>query len=1853
MAKKIKEIDITKTGPQSFRQLQNINNDEFISKDVAEAEDFISKREQRAQSFTLYDPYRQAEQNVSSPLSGTTAFWGASMFDEENATEEQFQRLGDIRAENQPWYAKISAGVGKGVILTGTTFLDGTIGLLFGGAKAIEEGRWSALWDNDFSKAMQTINEYSEEIMPNYYTEAEMEGSMSDRIFSANFIGDKFIKNLGFTVGAFLSGAVVSGGVGLASKGIMAGAKGLGSSIGAIKNIANTSSLVASGIGAVTSAVNEGRIEALNNSKDWFTLQKAKLDDSHNSMVQAIENTYKGTEMYDILMANEFENYNKALTKIEEDRLKMGNADLLMNIPILTASNIIQFGKLYANGFKTAKKASNIIGRAGEAATTMTTTKGIMKGALNALSEGVEEISQKAASTAAGLYYETDVNNFYKAQMDPEAEQEQLNWIKSVAKGINETINDKSSWEEFIVGTLTGALGMPTFGSANTQKSTYLGRNKAIGLSGGIIGEFREYKQQMQREQAIVDYLNNRVQSPEFLNYYRGLIRHKKFQNDMDRAVQEGDEFSFKNSEYNQMVSDIIMFDNADRLEELKTLINSAYDTTDENLESIIKNTTAIDSKGALIGPYAQYATKDKEGNIVPNLASEESKQEMIKKFTEAKDEIMSTIKDYSTAKTEVELLVGDRVDDEQLKELTWLNLATNNLNDRKEAIYNELKTPLSKSIPFYTARRDLARKSKEQHANDYNVSEDYKKYEKAEKENQQLIDVIENFINNDAYTITEDLSRNPKKIELLKEKVKESPYSSTTEVSEFNKKIDDLIKINKMSLKYKDKLEEYTKNPEKQVEEKAKAKEEVIKNKNAVQQSSIVERFNWNSPTSQIAKTLEENKADIESSGGIVAFMKALTPEQSKKIRKARKFQNTINTLKNSLNDSDLTDRQKRIVASLVDESANDIENIEELSAKINETLEDKVKDTITSELSRVEEGINDLEIESAIAEAEAAIKEFFDKNIEKAALSASEAERIRDLKEQEEEEKRQEIAKKLAVEEEKQKAEEPESNPSLEKKDRDDIEFIKDYTDPTTPEDLKKVPKKDVPPTRPKGKAGKTYNYRPQLSELYMHASNMETYLSFIEKHPDAIPEGVDPEAFKTYIREVHSYLKNQGTFTFVNGTNSNWKLELGDSITFKYNKELSDKAGVDVVEMVVEKDGKTQVVGTLPTSLDFNSKPKYAKTDDLGIPILEEDNWVWETSDTTVGETRPEQKALYEYIIKESSAENSKPITTKVTSLHGGRIAFSDVERKVSDIYGETVPIIAVINENASLSTENTDIDNTLMNAINGKPWQVYVMVPSNNGMYHPALCVSTPLSLLLANENDWYIQQTIKALQVIPTKITDIKDNIREFYRWLNIPGLAIRIGKQEKTWKDSDPVDATHMRIVFSNPSDPNGEPSFFFVPITEGKISNEEALVAIRNMVNTYNREAAKVKKRELTTNVNIKKLTNSSEHVEYRKNISNYLTTNIADDPHTHNDWFLYEPTLVEKEVTRAIKANSSKPKEVVPHNHNASKTVIYEGNQYNIDKDGAVTDSNGNLITDDLRSKVLTHSTKEGKIEIEIISSEPIFEGSGRDLNAIIGTNAGIEGLGVSSNVASSIASRKRRPPRNLEMSTEVDLEPKASKDSIDKDMELIKKMFPALGEQGRITVVNNLKSISRLGNAVEVYGHFRDGILYINSNSPRGTAFHEAFHYVTEALLTEEEKTRMFKEAITRYGQMEELALEENLAEDFRDFMNGFNDTSLLGKIKSLFRNLKFLIKELTGNINYLDNLFYSMYRGSYSNRTEDLEDSFALDLLRYKNKKVAYSYLSEDIQRSLASRGISREDYENLTVTDKENTIFCLI
>ena len=826
---------------------------------------------------------------------------------------EEGYSIDNLRGEAQPWYAQIGAGLTKGAILAGTTFLNGTIGLVLGAGQAVKEGRFSALWDNDFSKAMQSVNEWSEQASPNYYTYAERNEPWYKNVFTANFLGDKFIKNLGFTVGALYSGGVTAAGLKVTK---------LPQLIGAIAKSSKAPAIVNTAVGATISAVNEGRIEALNNSKDWFELHKAKLDDEYNQRLQSIKNTYEGTETYDQLLIAEQDAYNKALGKLNEDRLKMGNADLLMNIPILTASNIIQFGKLYANGFKTARKATNIVGKAGEytaGTTKLGATVAITKGAL---SEGTEEISQGAASRIAGNYYSTDVNNFYKSKTDPEAAQETLSWTKAFAQGINETVNDGSSWEEFFIGSLTGALGMPRFRGIRKAQG---GIQSPITIEGGAINEWREYNAKIARENEIANYMNSRINSPEFKNYYQGLIRHNKYQNDMNRAAEEGDEFNFKNAEHAQLVSDIAMFDNAGRMEDLTTLINTAFDTSDENLASIVENTTTTLEDGSKVGPFV-----DKNGN--PMYATPEGKQEMIEKLQQNHDEMTNTINNYLKIKDELDIKTGQQLSDDQLEELTWMKSQLNNWSGRATAMSGEVKSTigsvlgnLDSFLRFNQQVRDFEGQS---HAD---LTDRYKQVDKNVRAIQGAINTLNLVRSQDDKTLVHTLATNPKFVDGLVKEINEVDeiVLSADEKEDITTKLNDIIKLGNASKTYNAKLKEYLENPQKQAEDHARVDEQAVQQEAKKKSDDLKVSLNA-AQNLQEFRGIIDTQDDIENRDKVLKELEDEDSEMAKNYRETSQYNNEVRRV---LNESDTEPQVKQDAMKLLQDQFSNSENLEQLA--------------------------------------------------------------------------------------------------------------------------------------------------------------------------------------------------------------------------------------------------------------------------------------------------------------------------------------------------------------------------------------------------------------------------------------------------------------------------------------------------------------------------------------------------------------------------------------------------------------------------------------------------------------------------------------------------------------------------------------------------------------------------------------------------------------------------------------------------------------------------------------------------------------------------------------------------------
>lgn len=1269
---KVKDIDITKSGPMTFRDLQEANQEPYTNLSP-EFQSFSMNVGANTAPTSLYDARAHGEQMVATSLEGTATPWGESMFDEPTATEAQFQELGDIRANNQPWYAQIGAGLAKGAILAGTTFLDGTVGLIFGAGTAIGEGRWSGLWDNDFSKAMQSVNEWSEQALPNYYTRAEQEQPWYENIFTANFLGDKFIKNLGFTVGAFYSGGVTAAGLKVTK---------LPQLIGAIAKSSKAPAIVNTAVGATISAVNEGRIEALNNSKDWFELHKAQLDDSLRERLNAIQAEYEanaGKELvrsgvegnqfvdpayvkYQDAIAREREAYNAALGKLNEDRLKMGNADLLMNIPILTASNIIQFGKLYANGFKTARKATNIVGKAGEytaGTTRLGAATAITKGAL---SEGTEEMAQGAASRIAGNYYSTDVNNFYKSKTDPEAAQETLSWTKSFAEGINETVNDGSVWEEFFIGSLTGALGMPRFRSVRNAQG---GIQSPITIEGGAINEWRDYNEKIARENEIANYMNSRINSPEFKNYYQGLIRHNKYQNDMNRAAEEGDEFSFKNAEHAQLVSDIAMFDNAGRMEDLTTLINAAFDTSDENLASIVENTTTTLEDGSKVGPFV-----DKNGN--PMYATPEGKQEMIEKLQQNHDEMTNTINNYLKIKDELDIKTGQQLSDEQLEELTWMKSQIGNWSERATAMSGEVKSAIGSVLgnldSFLRFNEQIRDFEGQTHAD---LTDKYRQADENVRAIQGAINTLNLVRSQDDKTLAHTLATNPKFVDGLVKEINEVDETvlSADEKEDITTKLNDIVKLGNASKTYNAKLKEYLENPQKQAEDHARADEQAVQQEAKKKSDDLKVSLNA-AQNLQEFRGIIDTQDDIENRDRVLKELEDEGSEMAKNYRETSQYNDEVRRV---LNESDAEPQVKQDAMKLLQDQFSNSENLEQL-ANPNSIY-------INNENAFDEDSEGDVELSATrFQEAQYALQS--------AMSQVNNDNRFKDRFS-------------------------PEYKKPVEKREGtvrgDDRSSTGDSGTTTTPtvagsEDLpttelpvgnitaemvneenKKANERVETPQRPSRDTLNQF-YRPAIPELHIEASKEGDFRPF-----DIV---VSEREKNVDFSGIYGYLRDQGAFRYVNEGN----LKAGDELGFMIDPDYNENT-----IFIVDKRNN-QVVGSLDES-DY-SVSRYE-----GLKGLEE---------KIRGEYANRQNKTGKFI--------ATPVT-KVSKVMVGRVPYGNTERSLSEIPNvsstDRKPIFGII-KNGVLTTNGKIDDSLIIKPVDmsQKEGRLYLLIPNGAGKYSPA-------------------------------------------------------------------------------------------------------------------------------------------------------------------------------------------------------------------------------------------------------------------------------------------------------------------------------------------------------------------------------------------------------------------------------------------------------------------------------------------------------------------------------------------------
>lgn len=466
----------------------------------------------------------------------------------------------DAYAQGQGWGDKMVNGVAKGLLLTGTTFLQGTVGLVNGLVRWGADGRFASFYDNEFNRQLDQIVKEAEDNAPNFYTDVEKNANWysPDYWMTGNFLWDGVVKNMGFAAGAYLSGGVYS-----------AALKGLAALPGAAR-------LLSMGRAAEAVAMSEeallttqkgtqayGKLKALSDS---YLTKYNVLEKGHRAVVAGLSTSGEaGFEAYQNLndfrnqKIQEFRNNNggvnptgKDLEKINAMADSVGNASFLSNVALLSATNYIQFPKILGSSYAAEKGIiNNVTKEIGDITTDAAgkyvekTSKSKMLNAVNSVrpylfstSEGFEEGAQYAIQMGTRSYYDKKYDN------------QATDWLDAVSTGITETLGTNEGAKNILIGGLSGSLMM--------ARGNYMeGREKSKNTAKAI-EQFNQFK--------LSDFTKETIDSVN-----RGTV----LQQEREKLLKEGNITESKDKETDYIINyltprikfgrfDLVMSDIAD-----------------------------------------------------------------------------------------------------------------------------------------------------------------------------------------------------------------------------------------------------------------------------------------------------------------------------------------------------------------------------------------------------------------------------------------------------------------------------------------------------------------------------------------------------------------------------------------------------------------------------------------------------------------------------------------------------------------------------------------------------------------------------------------------------------------------------------------------------------------------------------------------------------------------------------------------------------------------------------------------------------------------------------------------------------------------------------------------------------------------------------------------------------------------------------------------------------------------------------------------------------------------------------------------------------------------------------------
>jgi hypothetical protein len=382
----------------------------------------------------------------------------------------------EMAAQQQSTWNKWGNAIAKTVGITATSFVSGTAGLLNGIGSSIANWNFSKLFDNDTTRLMNRSMEGMEDIFPNYYTKNEQDADWwtPDNLLTANFWGDKVMKNIGYSLGSIAGGAIWSK---------------------VFKLIGATNTMVKAGVGLEAATTAEAAMtnvpklqkfasleSALNSvSQTYLKSPAAAILKDSDRILTSVMGTFGEASLESLQNANAFrkqaiEDYRNTygvdptgadLENINAYANKVGNYTWGMNTLLLSATNYIQLPKILGSSRRAEKALINEIEQKQLGGAWSQALPGTRLGKLTDKITGVGKYlfsPTEAFEEGAQFAIQVGTNDFFDRAYKNKNELNSFLSAMSGAmgnvldKGVDETLNTKEGLENILIGGISGGI---------------------------------------------------------------------------------------------------------------------------------------------------------------------------------------------------------------------------------------------------------------------------------------------------------------------------------------------------------------------------------------------------------------------------------------------------------------------------------------------------------------------------------------------------------------------------------------------------------------------------------------------------------------------------------------------------------------------------------------------------------------------------------------------------------------------------------------------------------------------------------------------------------------------------------------------------------------------------------------------------------------------------------------------------------------------------------------------------------------------------------------------------------------------------------------------------------------------------------------------------------------------------------------------------------------------------------------------------------------------------------------------------------------------------------------------------